>query len=701
MLLEDTVVKRIRKRHVVLMLTLLILMSLAGCGKAKDEATDPTIQETISAVVETEPVNDTLNIIPTDMEIAVGESKTIPVNYLGEKRLFWNSSDMKIATVDSQGCVTAVSEGDVEIWVTDKELKDTVQIHIAPVPSTSETIVTLNIDAATLTLDAGSSKRVAYTYTGSNPLNWASYNTQVATVSQNGVVQAVGAGTAVISVSDGNLTSGVSIIVDDAAVKSTTSAPTNPTESVPTSPKPTEPMPTTPKPTELAPTTPKPTASAGTLKITTGNFTLNIGGKKAITYSYTGNGSLTWRSSDKSVATVSGGSVTAVGAGTAVISASDGKLNAQVQVTVNAPKPVEPTTPTAPAATLKITSGNFTLDIDGSKTVSYSYTGNNALNWSSSTQGVATVSGGTVKAVGAGTAVITVSDGKLNAQVQVTVNAPKPQPTEPKPTTPTAPEAKLEISRSQITLTVGESATLGYTYTGTGTIRFGADFGKVDVDQSGRITALRAGTDYVFVTDGKLEKVCVVDIKEPVSTPKVTNIEFSNSTGPLSGTYNVGNSLSWTATNKPNGSDYNVSVSSSNSNVATVSKSFDGRYNVITVNFVGEGSVTITVSSTDGGASNSASFNVKTYVPETPANELTPEQFARAVVNAMVSCGMEEASGLGGWSLVNVPEGDLNNSSAYSLGANYASHLYGNGIRHCNCVYIGRSEGKYQFYIQF
>lgn len=685
--------KRIGKKRIILMLTLLILLSLTGCGKAKDAAAEPTSQETISAVTETEPVNDTLNIIPTDMEIAVGESKTIPVNYLGKKRLFWNSSDMQIATVDSQGCVTAVSEGNVEIWVNDKEFKDTINIHIVAAPSTAEPATTLNVDVASLTLDADTCRKVGCTYNGSNPLNWVSYNTQVATVAKNGVIQAVGAGTAVISVSDGDLSSEISVTVKKAAAKTSTpeATSTNKYES----------RPATPPPTEPAPTTPKPTTPAATLKITSGNLTLDAGSSKKVNYSYTGSNALVWGSSNKGVATVSDGSVKAVGAGTATITVTDGNLASQITVTVKVPaaSPTEP--PVTPAATLKITTENFTLDVGGTMTVNYSYTGSNSLTWTSSNKNVATVSGGAVKAVGAGAAVITVSDGKLNAQVQITVNAPKPQPTEPKPTTPPAPVAKLEISRSQITLTVGESATLGYTYTGTGTIRFGADFGKVDVDQSGRITALRAGTDYIFVTDGKLEKVCVVDIKEPVSTPKVTNIEFSNSTGPLSGTYNVGNSLSWTATNKPNGSDYNVSVSSSNNSVATVSKSFDGRYNVITVNFVGEGSVTITVSSTDGGASNSASFNVKTYVPEIPANELTPEQFARAVVNAMVSCGMEEASGLGGWNLVNVPEGDLNNSNAYSLGANYAANLYSKGCTKCNCVYIGRDGGNYQFYIQF
>lgn len=119
------------------------------------------------------------------------------------------------------------------------------------------------------------------------------------------------------------------------------------------------------------------------------------------------------------------------------------------------------------------------------------------------------------------------------------------------------------------------------------------------------------------------------------------------------------------------------------------------------INFVGEGSVTITVTSADGCASNSLSFEVKTYEPEIPTNELTPEQYARAVVNAMVAAGLEEASGLEGWNLVNVPEGELTNADAYSLGTNFAANLYSTGRTQCNCVYIGKDGNNYQFYVQF
>lgn len=341
--------------------------------------------------------------------------------------------------------------------------------------------------------------------------------------------------------------------------------PTNPTTSTspttttnPTSPtnptKPTNPTsPTNPtKPTN--PTTTEPTKPSATLKITTSNFTLEVGGSKTVSYSYTGNKSLTWSSSNSKVATVSNGTVKAVSAGNAVITVSDGSLKSSVSVTVKA----QEIKPTEPAASLKITSGNFTLEVGSSKKFSCSYTGNKSLSWSSSNTNVATVTGGTVKAAGAGTAVITVTDGSLNAQITVTVNAPKPV-------------AKLELSTTSITMYVGETKTIGYTYTGTGTIRFETDFGRVSVDSNGNVTALSLGTDYVYVTDGSLEKCCTIDVKDKETVSTATNIKLDCATGPLGGTYYVGNSLSFDAVVKPNEADRHVSVSSSNNGVATVS----------------------------------------------------------------------------------------------------------------------------------
>lgn len=714
------------------------LSSLTACKKAAEPETMPPTQTVPS---ETTPVefyefiNKTgLEELPSYLVLGIGGTGTVPVADTAGNPLTWSSADTEIASVDASGLVCGLAEGETSLDAVVNGMSTKVLAFVTEDPENF-----LRVEVASIRIPVGLVSEVPGVYWGKKPLIWVSYDLSIVDFPEDGVFRALREGTTKIAVGTEKDYKYINVIVksadgDDSAIvpmdqsvdettapttgqpdtpaattkpvdTPTTSTnptkptgsntPTNPTTSTspttttnpisPTNPtKPTNPTsPTNPtKPTN--PTTTEPTKPSATLKITTSNFTLEVGGSKTVSYSYTGNKSLTWSSSNSKVATVSNGTVKAVSAGNAVITVSDGSLKSSVSVTVKA----QEIKPTEPAASLKITSGNFTLEVGSSKKVSCSYTGNKSLSWSSSNTNVATVSNGTVKASGAGTAVITVTDGSLNAQITVTVNAPKPV-------------AKLELSTTSITMYVGETKTIGYTYTGTGMIRFETDFGRVSVDSNGNVTALSVGTDYVYVTDGSMEKCCTIDVKDKETVSTATNIKFDCATGPLGGTYYVGNSLSFDAVVKPNEADRHVSVSSSNNGVATVSANHAYGANTVYINFVGEGSVTITVTSADGCASNSLSFEVKTYEPEIPTNELTPEQYARAVVNAMVAAGLEEASGLGGWNLVNVPEGELTNADAYSLGTNFAANLYSTGRTQCNCVYIGKDGNNYQFYIQF
>lgn len=133
---------------------------------------------------------------------------------------------------------------------------------------------------------------------------------------------------------------------------------------------------------------------------------------------------VTWHSSNTAVATVNNGVVTATGVGSALITAvaADGSgARASASVTV---------TPVA-VRTITLSSGTLTLVTGNSATLTASVLPANASNpgvgWTSSNTAVATVSGGVVKAVGAGTATITAvaSDGSgTTASCKVTVSAP-------------------------------------------------------------------------------------------------------------------------------------------------------------------------------------------------------------------------------------------------------------------------------------
>lgn len=116
------------------------------------------------------------------------------------------------------------------------------------------------------------------------------------------------------------------------------------------------------------------------------------------------NKTITWSSSNTSVATVSNGVVKAVGLGTATITAkSNNGKTASCKVTVN---PIQPNGIKATPETSTLYGLNGTVKLTAN--VVPSNATNKAVTWSSNNTSVATVSSdGTVKAVGYGTAVIT------------------------------------------------------------------------------------------------------------------------------------------------------------------------------------------------------------------------------------------------------------------------------------------------------
>ena len=126
--------------------------------------------------------------------------------------------------------------------------------------------------------------------------------------------------------------------------------------------------------------------------------------------------SVSWSSSDTRVATVSDGLVTAVGEGTAVISAAAGSLKAGCTVTVGHRAvnvesiSLDPVSITLEAgSTAQLTAAMTPADADA------------VLVWDSSDPGVVTVSDGLITAIAPGTASVTVSAGGKSASCEVTV----------------------------------------------------------------------------------------------------------------------------------------------------------------------------------------------------------------------------------------------------------------------------------------
>ena len=121
------------------------------------------------------------------------------------RSLTWTSSSTKIATVDANGVVTPIKEGTVTITVkTHNGKKDTVKVKV--VDPYKPTAVVLNREG-TVTLNMGSRLTLYATLqpaTATRSLTWTSSSTKIATVDANGVVTGIKEGTVTITVKTHN-----------------------------------------------------------------------------------------------------------------------------------------------------------------------------------------------------------------------------------------------------------------------------------------------------------------------------------------------------------------------------------------------------------------------------------------------------------------------------------------------------------------
>ncbi len=123
---------------------------------------------------------------------------------------------------------------------------------------------------------------------------------------------------------------------------------------------------------------------------------------------------VTWTSSNTSVATVSEGKVRSIAGGTATITAKAGDKSATCAVTV-----------IVPVSGITLSQTSLSLEVAKTITLTATVKPDNAtdktVTWTSSNTSVATVSNGTVTAVAAGTATITAKAGDKSATCVVTV----------------------------------------------------------------------------------------------------------------------------------------------------------------------------------------------------------------------------------------------------------------------------------------
>ncbi len=411
-----------------------------------------------------------------DLTLTVGKSEVLtamvsPSNATN-RTVRWSSSDETVASAVN-GRVMAFKPGSTTVTVTTEDGGLTASCQVT-VNSNVVNVENVSLSKTELTLTEGEIATLTAVVSPSNATNknvrWVSSNAAVASV-EGGKVTALKVGSATITVTteDGGKTANCQVSVNPKIVN---------VESV--------------------------SLDRTELTLTEGESTTLT----AVVFpSNATDRNVRWSSSDATVASVVNGKVTALKAGSTIVTVTteDGGRTASCRVTVKS-KVVNVESVSLNKSSVAIIAGeSVTLVV----TVSPSNATNKNVSWHSSDESVATVSNGRVTALKAGSAVITVTaeDGGKTAICQVSV---KPK---------IVNVQSVSLNKSSITLTEGESTTLTAVVSPSNAtnknVRWSSSDASVASVVNGKVTALKAGSSTIKVTteDGGLTASCQVVVK--------------------------------------------------------------------------------------------------------------------------------------------------------------------------------------------
>jgi Bacterial surface proteins containing Ig-like domains len=122
-------------------------------------------------------------------------------NALAGRAISWTSSNQSVATVDANGMVTAVAAGSATITGTSEGKSDVATFTVTQGPVTTVVIVpdSVSMFVTQTTQLAATARDGTGAPVAGTTIVWSSSNTSVASVSPDGVVTAVSAGTATIT----------------------------------------------------------------------------------------------------------------------------------------------------------------------------------------------------------------------------------------------------------------------------------------------------------------------------------------------------------------------------------------------------------------------------------------------------------------------------------------------------------------------
>ena len=311
-----------------------------------------------------------ISIVDKNISIFVGERKEIELSILPEEvkdiKLTFTSSNTNIATVDSNGIITGISNGDTILTVKDNNTNISDSCMVRVINKEASELVLLDNNIKLKVNESKELKVVINPIDFKDLITWTSSDERVAIVDSKGIVTAVGYGNAEIKAVYGNREArtnvNVYIPVDNITLdKDHISLPVNTT------------------------TTIKPT----------------------VTPTEASNQEIIWESSNPSVATIDNGLIKGISEGKTTITVSIGDKKAIVDVVV-----------IIPVESIKLNKTSLTLKKDDSETLIATINPSNVTNkqvtWKSSNDNIVSVdNNGKVTGKGTGTVTITASiDGK-------------------------------------------------------------------------------------------------------------------------------------------------------------------------------------------------------------------------------------------------------------------------------------------------
>lgn len=527
----------------------------------KDATCQVTVHEKIIPV-------ESITLSKSEVKVSKGRTVTIsatvkPVNAT-DKTVNWSSSDPSVATVDAKGKITGVRGGTTTVTARAGDAEASCLVEV-----TAE-VESITLSEKSIAIPEGTTAQLSATVNPEDAtdktLTWSSSNKTIATVDENGLVTGVKGGKTVITVKAGNKSATCAVTV------------TVPVESV--------------------------TLDKSTASVDEGS-TLRL---SATVYpSYASDKTVTWTSSDESVATVdASGKVTGVSRGKAVITAQAGDCSATCQLTV-----------TVPVASIDLDQAAITLDKGTTASLKATVLPADAtdpsVTWTSSDEAVVSVDGnGKIKALKGGSAKITAKAGDHSAVCIVTV---------------IAPVEGVTLPDASVSLVKGRSLTLKATVlpedaTDKSVSWSSSEPSIASVDASGKVTGLTVGKAVITATASGFTASCEVNVYIPVTSVKLDQSSY---------TLNKGKSFKLTATVSPDDATY-PTVSWESSDAAVASVDADGNVKGLTV-----GEATITAKAGDC----TATCRVKVIVPVTSVSlnktEITLEETRTYQLQATVN----------------------------------------------------------------